>query len=47
MNKYKEYLKIKYVSITKSNNFNRYRLLVKLWHFGSFEWTALKSSKSS
>ena len=39
MNKYKEYLKIKHVSIIKS----RYRLLVKLWHCGSFEQIVLKS----
>lgn len=39
MNKYKEYLKIKHISIIKS----RYRLLVKLWHCGSFEQIALKS----
>ena len=39
MNKYKEYLKIKHISIIKS----RYRLLVKLWHCGSFEQIALQS----
>lgn len=39
MNKYKEYLKIKHMSIIKS----RYRLLVKLWHCSSSEQIALRS----
>lgn len=39
MNKYKEYLKIKHMSIIKS----RYRLLVKLWHYSSSEQIALRS----